>query len=76
MLACPCFVTTRHSEPLQNSLLPYTLYEEIHKIVQYLSAVHTFETWVKHCYGVVSVPAAMLIALTDISLTHMFVNIY
>ncbi len=26
--------------------------------------------------GVVSVPAAMLIALTDISLTHMFVNIY
>ncbi len=27
-------------------------------------------------FGVVSVPAAMLIALTDISLTHMFVNIY
>ncbi len=26
--------------------------------------------------GVVSVAAAMLIALTDISLTHMFVNIY
>ncbi len=25
--------------------------------------------------GVVSVPAAMFIALTDISLTHMFVNI-
>ncbi len=26
--------------------------------------------------GIVSVKAAMLIALTDISLTHMFVNIY
>ncbi len=26
--------------------------------------------------GVVSVPVAMAIALTDISLTHMFVNIY
>ncbi len=28
----------------QNSLLPFILYEQIHEIVPYLSALHTFET--------------------------------
>ncbi len=41
LLAWPMFSTTHHGAAL-------TFLEHIHKLVQYLSALHTFEIWVKH----------------------------
>ncbi len=35
--------------------LPFTVYGQIHQIVQYLSALHIFETWVKHRHKVLQV---------------------
>ncbi len=48
MLACFVFCHHPYWQTTQNGRIPIIFYEQIHKIVQYLSVFHTFETWIKH----------------------------
>ncbi len=48
-LAWLIFGPTRRGGALQTHYFRWLFCEQIHKIVQYLSVLQTFETWVKHC---------------------------